>query len=246
MEDLFLRKFNSYKDFKKQFIEWQDQNFQLITISKSDKLNPKLFCEATVARFEYERVFFQCKHGGKPRDGKKLEPTNDKARNNTHSACLNCPWKAILRYNKTENCLKFTTTELNHDNHAVSKEIYQAYTEVITRKLEQQQEAISVQKTLDQARSTNFNQVTTLNEQFGFNMSAQDLLNYKLKNKKTTSQTEQLWEEIKLLLQSDPNSVKIYKNSKNEVECIFIQTSFMRKMYKDHPEIQHLDSTFKV
>ena len=92
MEDLFLRKFNSYKDFKKQFIEWQDQNFQLITVSKSDKLNPKLFCEATVAGFEYERVFFQCKHGGKPRDGKKLEPTNDKARNNTHSACLNCPW----------------------------------------------------------------------------------------------------------------------------------------------------------
>ena len=76
---------------------------------------------------------------------------------------------------------------------------------------------------MDQARSTNFNQVTTLNEQFGFNMSAQDLHNYKLKNKKTTSQTEQLWEEIKLLMQSDPNSVKIYKNSKNEVECIFIQ-----------------------
>ena len=52
------------------------------------------------------------------------------------------------------------------------------------------------------------------------------------KNKKVTFKTEQLWEEIKLLLQSDPNSVKIYKNSKNEVECIFIQTSFMRKMYK--------------
>jgi hypothetical protein len=86
---------------------------------------------------------------------------------------------------------------------------------------------------LDQARSTNFNQVTTLNEQFGFNMSAQDLQNYK--NKKSTSQTEQRWEEIKLLLQSDPNRVKIYKKSINEVECIFIQTSFMRKMYKDHP-----------
>jgi hypothetical protein len=28
---------------------------------------------------------------------------------------------------------------------------------------------------LDQARSTNFNQVTTLNEQFDFNMSAKDL-----------------------------------------------------------------------
>jgi hypothetical protein len=70
---------------------------------------------------------------------------------------------------------------------------------------------------LDQARSTNFNQVTTLNEQFGFNMSAQDLQNYKNKNKKSTSQTEQLWEEIKLLLQSYPNSVKIYKNSINEV-----------------------------
>jgi hypothetical protein len=78
MEDLFLRKFNSYKDFKKQFIEWQDQNFQLITIRKSDKLNPKLFSEATLARFEYERVFFQCKHGGKPRDGKNLSQLTTK------------------------------------------------------------------------------------------------------------------------------------------------------------------------
>ena len=211
MEDLFLRKFNSYKDFKKQFIEWQDQNFQLITISKSDKLNPKLFSEATVARFEYERVIFQCKHGGKPRDGKKLEPTNDKARNNTHSACLNCPWKAIPRFNKTENCLKFTTTELNHDNHAVSKEIYQAYTEVITRKLEQQQEAIAVQKTLDQARSTNFNQVTTLNEQFDFNMSAKDLQNYKHKNKSPHLKPSSFGKKLNLYCKVIPTALKFTK-----------------------------------
>ena len=36
------------------------------------------------------------------------------------------------------------------------------------------------------------------------------------------------------------------KFTNDEIECIFIQTSFMRKMFKEHPEIQHIDATFRV
>ncbi len=149
-------------------------------------------------------------------------------------------------YNKPSNCLKFTQKELVHEGHIISKETYNAYGKVISRKLKQNQEAIQLQQTLDHAKTTCYNQVTTLNDKFGFNLSTQDLFNHKLSQKPNTTQAQQLWEEIQLILQENPNSVKLYKNLNDEIECIFIQTSFMREMYLKHPEIHHIDSTFKV
>ena len=45
---------------------------------------------------------------------------------------------------------------------------------------------------------------------------------------------------------NDPDSVKIRLNEKNEVECIFIQTKFMKKWFIDFHEVHHIDTTFKV
>jgi len=81
MEAFFLKTFNSYEEFKKQFLEWQDKYFQLITIDKSTKLN-KLHSENVRNSFVYDRVIFKCKHGGDPRSGKKLESSQQGARNN--------------------------------------------------------------------------------------------------------------------------------------------------------------------
>ena len=151
METFFLKTFNSYEEFKKQFFEWQDKYFQIITIEKSTKLN-KLHSENVRNIFVYERVNFKCKHGGDPRSGKKLYSSQQGARNNTHSVCINCPWKATLVYNKPSNCLKFTQKELVHEGHIISKETYNAYGKVISRKLKQNQEAIQLQQTLDHAK----------------------------------------------------------------------------------------------
>ena len=245
MEAFFLKTFNSYEEFKKQFFEWQDKYFQIITIEKSTKLN-KLHSENVRNSFVYDRVIFKCKHGGDPRSGKKLESSQQGARNSTHSGCINCPWKATLVYNKPSNCLKFTQKELVHEGHTISKETYNAYADVISRKLKQNQEAMQLQQTLDQAKTSCYNQVTTLNDKFGFNLSTQDIFNHKLSQKPNTTHAQQLWEEIQLILQENPNSVKLSKNINDEIECIFIQTSFMREMYLKHPEIHHIDSTFKV
>ena len=46
--------------------------------------------------------------------------------------------------------------------------------------------------------------------------------------------------------ETDSQSVKIKVNERNELECIFIQTSFMRQWYIDFGDIRHIDSTFKV
>jgi len=104
--------------------------------------------------FVYERVIFKCKHGGDPRSGKKLDSSQQGARINTHSVCIDCPWKATLVYNKPSNCLKFTQKNLVHEGHIISKETYNSYSDVISRKLKQNQEAIQLQQTLDHAKTT--------------------------------------------------------------------------------------------
>ena len=167
------------------------------------------------------------------------------SRNNTHSACINCPFKANLVYSKTLNCLKFTTTVLEH-NHVISEELYNAITDIITRKLKMNTSALELQETLDKARTTTYNIKTTINERFGYNLSRQDIANLRKSKQSNEPQAEQLWEEIQVLLQSDPSSVRILKNANNELECVFIQLSFMREWFIKYPQIHHIDSTFKV
>ena len=62
MEAFFHKTFQSYDDFYKQFIEWQDNNFQYITVNKSDKLSTKMYSEATILQFKYEKIRFHCHH----------------------------------------------------------------------------------------------------------------------------------------------------------------------------------------
>ena len=158
---------------------------------------------------------------------------------------MNCPFKANLVYNKKLNCLRFTTTVLEH-NHVISEELYNATTDVITRKFKMNNAAIELQDTLDKARTTTYNIKTSINEQFGFNLSRQDIANLKKSKQSKATQSEQLWEELESLIKSDPNSVRILKNVNNELECVFIQLSFMRQWFVKYPQIHHIDSTFKV
>ena len=135
MDAFFLKNFQSYDDFLNEFIEWQDTNFQFITVYKSEKL----------------------------------------------------------------------------------------------------------QDTLDKAST--YNVKTSINEKFGYNLSSQDIVNLR-KSKIKKSQAEQLWDELQNLLDSDQNSVKILKNAKEELECIFIQTSFMRQWFVKYPSVHHINKLF--
>ena len=62
MEAFFVKSFQSYDEFYKQFVEWQDNHFQYITVNKSEKLSAKLYSESTVSQFKYERIRFHCHH----------------------------------------------------------------------------------------------------------------------------------------------------------------------------------------
>jgi len=94
MENFFNQIFSSYEEFNEKFIEWQDANFQLITINKCDKF--KQGTDEFKTRFKYERVRFHCHHSGNQKSGKILNATQVGSRNNTHTAKKDCPFKAKI------------------------------------------------------------------------------------------------------------------------------------------------------
>jgi hypothetical protein len=101
---------------------------------------------------------------------------------------------------------------------------------VKTAKLKQNSEAIKLQKNLDSAKATVYNQAHAINNEFNFNLFPKDIHNFKQSQNinKDKTQADQLWEEIQKMHETDNQSVKIKVNANNELECIFIQTSFMR------------------
>ena len=50
---------------------------------------------------------------------------------------------------------------------------------MISRKLKKNQNAIHLKSTLDKARTTTYNQVTAINEEYDLNISRQDIQNFK-------------------------------------------------------------------
>ena len=132
MENIFNQLFSSYEEFNDKFIEWQKANFQFITINKCDKF--KQGTDEFKTRFKYERVRFHCHHSGNQKSGKILNATQVGSRNNTHTVKMDCPFKATLHYSFKQDCLKFTSTSLQH-NHPISQEIYNSYSQVTTRKI---------------------------------------------------------------------------------------------------------------
>ena len=63
---------------------------------------------------------------------------------------MDCPFKATLHYSFKQDCLKFTSTSLQH-NHPISQEIYNSYSQVTTRKIKMNPNAKHLQETLDKA-----------------------------------------------------------------------------------------------
>ena len=99
----------------------------------------------------------------------------------------------------------------------MSSDIYNSYSEEISRKLKKNQNAIHLQSALDKARTTTYNQVTAINEEYDLNLSRHNLHNFKNSQKPKESQADQLWNEISLLLQKDPNLFKLLRNENNDI-----------------------------
>ena len=80
-------------------------------------------------------------------------------------------------------------------------------------------------------------------------LTTKDIANFKqsiIGPSSTKEQADLVWAEIQKIIDTEPESVRIRKNGKGELECLYIQTSYMRKWFTDFNTVLHIDSTFKV
>ena len=76
-------------------------------------------------------------------------------------------------------------------------------------------------------------------------LTSKDLHNYKAKIKPKGDEAKQLHDELKKIEKDHPNSVKTRVNANNELECIFIQTKFMRNWYIEYHDV-HLSLKISI
>jgi len=75
-----------------------------------------------------------------------------------------------------------------------------------------------------------YHQVESFNNEYDLNLEPKDIHNFIASQNpnKAATQAEILWEELRKANIKDSNSIKLKINTNNELECIFIQTNFMR------------------
>ena len=80
------------------------------------------------------------------------------------------------------------------------------------------------------------------------NIKPKDIQNYRFKLKADEkTQTELITNWINEFKQeNNENFIQLKVNDENQLQCIFIQTSKMKDCYTKHPEIIHIDATFKI
>jgi adenylosuccinate lyase len=104
--------------------------------------------------------------------------------------------------------LHFTDYYLKH-NHPVSQEIYNTYNEVKARKLKQPG-AIELATTLLALKTTTYETMSALNNNFHIGLTSKDIQNLRqvtiLKAYKNKDQADLLWDEIQKIIDSDPAS----------------------------------------
>ena len=104
--------------------------------------------------------------------------------------------------------------------------------------------------TLINAQASTFQTRIVLRDQFQIELESKDIDNIRQKLVKDTlgiPQTQKIDDWIKGKLAKDPNSdIQVKTNGNNDLKCIYIQNSDMKKYYAMFSEILHIDSTFKV
>ncbi|CAF1668593.1 unnamed protein product, partial [Rotaria sp. Silwood1] len=125
------------------------------------------------------------------------------------------------------------------------------YQHVINKKLEENNEAYDLCKTLIAAKTSTYNNRKLISDKFDINLTRKDINNFKQKLKfnlvgdKSDPELLKTWIN-QILNDNSQNSVQIKINDNGVLECLYIQTSQMKTWFKKYSNIVHIDSTFKV
>ncbi|CAF5108892.1 unnamed protein product [Rotaria sp. Silwood1] len=221
-DTLFTKEFDNWEEFQKTFEYWCITYYQLVNVKRTSmKYNEKLMKDL-FDRFRYQHVMYVCHHSGPIRRHIK-----DGSRPNEESARLDCQFYFKMK--------KFTRII-----HLLE-----------IKKLEENNEAYDLCKTLIAAKTSTYNNRKLISDKFDINLTRKDINNFKQKLKfnlvgdKSDPELLKTWIN-QILNDNSENSVQIKINDNGVLECLYIQTSQMKTWFKKYSNIVHIDSTFKV
>ncbi|CAF4042531.1 unnamed protein product, partial [Rotaria sp. Silwood1] len=245
-DTLFTKEFDNWEEFQKTFEYWCITYYQLVNVKRTSmKYNEKLMKDL-FDRFRYQHVMYVCHHSGPIRRHIK-----DGSRPNEESARLDCQFYFKVKHDTEINKIIFMKNKNLTHNHPLDEKIYKNYSFVRNKKLEENNEAYDLCKTLIAAKTSTYNNRKLISDKFDINLTRKDINNFKQKLKfnlvgdKSDPELLKTWIN-QILNDNSENSVQIKINDNGVLECLYIQTSQMKTWFKKYSNIVHIDSTFKV
>ncbi|KAK3929704.1 Protein FAR1-RELATED SEQUENCE 5 [Frankliniella fusca] len=229
------QEFKSYSEFEKVLQEYQDSNYVLFvkgnggTVKNANKDlpvdDPRRYPECLV----YTNIVFTCKFGGKKRTG-----TGDGRRPMQCTYKVGCKAKLQLIASRS-GTLKVKVFHDEHENHEISKAIYDSLPE--NRKLDKEgQEKAKLLFSGGCKPSV----VRSL-------LRGTEKAKWKADDHGRTPEDERLIDVLSELTAEDPGAViSVTKSESGELQFIFLQTSEMRENVAKYGKVILIDHTYKI
>ena len=246
MEKILSEKFNTSEGLEVGLESWSRSYYQPINIrssnylksEKNSKGEPKVFNQEQLDKCEYKKIIYKCINGGADRTNKDKEK-------NTKSNNVGCPFYLNWNYNEKKELYECTGSCLEH-NHEISEQHFRNY--AFNRQLTDTEieYVIPLLNSKGQMRDI----VREMKRKFKKEVSIKDLHNLKEKlfNKpsKHLTETERLLNFIQEYTNGKNVTIKTKMNENNELECLFVQTDYMRDWYHNYGHLTHIDATYCV
>ena len=134
--------------------------------------------------------------------------------------------------------------------------MYQNETMNRNAKIQNNQEAIELIKTLADVKTSTVQTKQLIQKKYQVQVTTRDLLNIKQKFERTSNpirdQGVMVQQVLDKIIADHPNNtVEVFTKRNvmtddNDLQCIYIQTDRMKNWYHQYPEILHIDSTFSI
>jgi hypothetical protein len=222
---LKAKQYQSMEELDQALEEWSLKYFQPINIRSSNCLKGEKYTPEDILKFEKKRMQLKCVHGGVERTSVKDNSRKNQATNN-----LDCPFQINVNFSKTKKVLEITNYNLSH-NHIICKEAFEQYAQ--NRRLNEEQTEFC--KDLFAVKGNIRDIQRALKEKFNKNVFVKDLYNLRSRLKVVNDLTEE--EKLTMFLSKFKEmvecTIKIKLKDNKELECIFIQTKYMREWLEE-------------
>ncbi|XP_037512314.2 uncharacterized protein LOC119389173 [Rhipicephalus sanguineus] len=232
-------RFQSFAEFENVFRRFQVTTNTLFVkkTSKSvDVVNAHLSLASAKLekKLEFANATYTCKHGGPRRT------TGTGIRPNQRTMKKDCPARIVIAARRSSQELEITSVMLEH-NHDTTPEIFNSYPE--SRRFEDHEKEF-VEPLLEMRVPPRLI-LQKLEETTGKTRIARDLHNLKNKGRKR-DEADELIQVIEELQSTQQARIVPITDENQELQILFIQSSYMKKVFASFPEVLLVDATYRT